>query len=308
MRISIKIFVAAIMLLVSSLSAAPAKKRNKKLLTVTVIDVGQGDCSLIQLPNGKTVLVDAGSGGIGWNPFDAGSTIVVPFLRKMGVKYIDYIVMTHPHSDHIGGVRPVIKKFGVGTLVDSGFPASEQDYEMIMEIAEEKDIALMEVHAGNVLNWDKDCEIKVLSPPRNYIMGGGSPTNENSVVFKLTYKDVSFIFTGDAEKQAGKKIVRAFKDDLLCTFLKVSHHGSKNSLTYNWFLDWAQPIVSIICVGQNTWGHPNRSTLKKLDSYGSLVYRTDRDGTIKIVTDGKTYKISFVSPVEDEREYSGGAE
>ncbi|MCD6312047.1 MAG: MBL fold metallo-hydrolase [Elusimicrobia bacterium] len=292
---------------ISPLGAKHAKKAPKKLLTITVIDVGQGDCSLIQLPNGKTVLVDAGSGGIGWNPFDAGSTIVVPFLKKMGVKYIDYIIMTHAHSDHIGGVRPVVKKFDVGTLVDSGFPASEEDYELIMEIAEKKDIKLLEVHAGDVLNWDRDCKIKVLSPPRKYIMGGGSPTNENSVVFKLTYKDISFIFTGDAEKQAGKKIVRAFKDELLCTFLKVSHHGSKNSLTYNWFLDWAQPIVSIICVGQNTWGHPNRGTLKKLDSYGSLVYRTDRDGTIKIVTDGKTYKISFIAPEDDERQYSGGA-
>ncbi|MEA2081854.1 MAG: MBL fold metallo-hydrolase [Elusimicrobiota bacterium] len=288
------------------LSAAPSKKRAGKILTVTVIDVGQGDCSLIELPNGKKVLVDAGSGGIGWNPFDAGSTIVVPFLKKMGIKYIDYIVMTHPHSDHIGGVRHVVKAFDVGTLVDSGFPASEEDYELIMEIAEQKDINLIEVHAGDMLNWDRDCKIKVLSPPRKYIMGGGSPTNENSVVFKLTYKDVSFLFTGDAEKQAGKKIVRYFKDDLLCTFLKVSHHGSKNSLTYNWFLDWAQPIVSVICVGQNTWGHPNRCTLKKLDSYGSLVYRTDRDGTIKIVTDGKTYKTSFISPEDDnEARYSG---
>ncbi len=307
MRIFIKLSAVTLLFLVYPLNAA-VKKAPRKLLTVTVIDVGQGDCTLIQLPNGKTVLVDAGSGGIGWNPFDAGSTIVVPFLKEMGIKYIDYIVMTHPHSDHIGGIWPVVKKFDVGTLVDSGFPASEQDYEMIMEIAEEKDIQLLEVHAGNMLDWDKDCEIKVLSPPRNYIMGGGSPVNENSVVFKLTYKDVSFIFTGDAEKQSGKKIVRAFKDDLLCTFLKVSHHGSKNSLTYNWFLDWAQPIVSIICVGQNTWGHPNRSTLKKLESYGSLIYRTDRDGTIKIVTDGKTYKLSFISPDEDENEYSGGYE
>ncbi|PIY16538.1 MAG: DNA internalization-related competence protein ComEC/Rec2, partial [Elusimicrobia bacterium CG_4_10_14_3_um_filter_49_12_50_7] len=185
---------AAVAIFASGLAAAPAKTP-QKTLTVTVIDVGQGDCSLIQLPNGKTVLVDAGSGGVGWNPFDAGTTIVVPFLKKMGVKHIDYIVMTHPHSDHIGGVRPVVKELSVGTLVDSGFPASEADYEMIMEIAERKNIKLIEVHAGDTLNWDKDCEIKVLSPPKNYIMGGQSPVNENSIVFKLTYKDVSFLFT-----------------------------------------------------------------------------------------------------------------
>jgi len=298
---------AAVAIFASGLAAAPAKTP-QKTLTVTVIDVGQGDCSLIQLPNGKTVLVDAGSGGVGWNPFDAGTTIVVPFLKKMGVKHIDYIVMTHPHSDHIGGVRPVVKELSVGTLVDSGFPASEADYEMIMEIAKRKNLGLLEVHAGDTLNWDKDCEIKVLSPPKNYIMGGQSPVNENSIVFKLTYKDVSFLFTGDAEKEAGKKIVRAFKDDLLCTFLKVSHHGSKNSLTYNWFLDWAQPVISVICVGQNTWGHPHRGTIKALESYGSLVYRTDRDGTIRFVTDGKTYKTSFIAPDEDERKYDGDYE
>ncbi|MBA3065383.1 MBL fold metallo-hydrolase, partial [bacterium] len=272
MKIFIKISAAALLLFFSPLSAAPANTASKKLLTVTIIDVGQGDCLFIQLPGGKTVLVDAGSGGVGWNLFDAGTTIVVPFLKKMGIKYIDYIVMTHAHSDHIGGIRAVVKNFDVGTLVDSGFPAAEEDYELIMRIAEKKDVKLIEVHAGDVLNWDKDCEIKVLSPPKNYIMGGGSPQNENSVVFKLTYKDVSFLFTGDAEKEAGKKLVRAFKDDLLCTFLKVSHHGSNNSLTHNWFLDWAQPIVSIICVGQNTWGHPERSVMTKLANYGSVVY------------------------------------
>ncbi|MFH1353517.1 MAG: MBL fold metallo-hydrolase [bacterium] len=301
MKISVKIYAVAVMLLVSDITAAP-QKPPEKLLTVTFIDVGQGDCSLIQLPGGKTVLVDAGSGGVGWNPFDAGSTIVVPFLKGMGIKYIDYIVMSHPHSDHIGGIRPVVEEFDVGTLVDSGFPPTEEDYELIMKIAEKKDISLIEVRAGDELDWDKDCQIKILHPPEKYLRGGDSPENDNSVVFKLTYKDVSFLFTGDAEIAAGRRIVRSFRNELLCTFLKVSHHGSANSLTYNWFLDWAQPLVSIICVGQNTWGHPQSGTINKLREYGSHICRTDTDGTIKIVTDGKTYKISFISPEKDAEE------
>ncbi|MFH1956991.1 MAG: MBL fold metallo-hydrolase [bacterium] len=301
MKIPIKICAAALIFLVSGITAAP-QNPPEKLLRITFIDVGQGDCALIQLPGGKTVLSDGGSGGVGWNPFDAGSTIVVPFLKKMGIKYIDYIIMSHPHSDHIGGIRPVVQEFDVGTIVDSGFPPDEEDYELILKIAEKKDISLIEVHAGDELDWDKDCQIKILHPPKKYLRRGGSPANDNSVVFKLTYKDVSFLFTGDAEAAAGRKIVRSFKDDLLCTVLKVPHHGSENSLTQNWFLDWAQPLVSIICVGPNTWGHPQSGVINRLRNYGSLVCRTDTDGTIRIVTNGKTYKISFISPEKDDEE------
>jgi len=279
-----------------------------RLLMVTFIDVGQGDCELIQTPDGKTILIDAGSGGIGWNPFDAGTELVVPFLRKMLIKKFDYIVMTHPHSDHIGGIRAVVDKFDVGMLVDNGFPPEEPDYEEIMKIAEKKNIPLMTVKAGDVLDWDKYCTFKVLNPPDKFIMNE-SRTNENSIVIKLTYKEISFLFTGDAENEAGRIMVKRFRNDLLCTVMKVSHHGSRNSLTKKWFLDWSQPVIAVICVGQNSWGHPDPASISHLHAYGTHVYRTDKDGNVQIITDGKKYKTKFIHfEDEEEKRYGGGAQ
>ena len=286
--------------------AASKKKTGRKLLRVTFVDVGQGDCELIQTPGGKVILIDSGSGGIGWNPFDAGTKIVVPFLKKMGIKKIDYAVMTHPHSDHIGGLRAVVNKFEVGLLVDNGFPPVEPDYEEVMKIADKKNIPLMSVRAGDTLNWDKYCSFKVLSPPKKFIMDEHR-INENSIVIRMDYRDVSFLFTGDAERQAGRLMVKRYRDELLCTVMKVSHHGSKNSLTKKWFLDWAQPIIAVIEVGQNTWGHPNPSSIKHLHDYGARVYRTDRDGNVQIVTDGKRYKTRFIHFDGDDKLYGGGA-
>ncbi|MFH1353309.1 MAG: ComEC/Rec2 family competence protein [bacterium] len=303
-----KITVSLILLFLPVLLSAAGEKNKphnseelrgkRRLLKVTFIDVGQGDCTFIQTPEGKTILIDAGEGATEWSSYDAGKKTVVPFLESLNIEKIDYVVMSHAHNDHIGGLRSVLTRFKVENFVDPGLQYPSWVYEGLLELVDQKNIKYIEAKAGDELKWDKYCKFKVLNPPGRFFRGG-SEANENSLLLKLTYNDISFLFTGDIERVAEKTVVRNFRDDLLCTVLKVAHHGSTTS-TSDIFLDWAQPLVAVIHVGsENRWGHPKRETLKRLEDYGCKIYRTDRDGTVQIETDGKKYKIKFLNSVKE---------
>ena len=293
-----KITASAILLFLPVLLSASGEKNKRHLLKVTFIDVGQGDCELIQTPEGKTILIDAGEGATEWSSYDAGKKVVVPFLEGLNIEKIDYVVISHAHNDHIGGLRAVLNRFKVENFVDPGLQYPSWVYEGLLELVDQKNINYIEAKAGDEFKWDKYCKFKVLSPPSRFFRGG-SEANENSIILKLTYNDISFLFTGDAERIAEKTVVRNFRDDLLCTILKVAHHGSTTS-TSDIFLDWAQPLIAVIEVGsENRWGHPRRETLKRLEDYGCKIYRTDKDGSVQIETDGKKYKIKFLGSGEE---------
>ncbi len=280
----------------------------KNILSVTFIDVGQGDSILIETPGGKNILIDAGNGSTEWSSFDAGGSIVVPYLKKHGIKKIDYMIMSHPHNDHIGGLPAVLNALPVGTFVDPGFQYNSWVYENLLELVEEKECKYVEARAGDKIKIDKYCHFKVFNPPPNKYFRGGSEPNENSLVLKLVYKDISFLFTGDCEKQSERYMVKRFKKDLLSTVLKVSHHGSTSSSTQA-FMDWTQPLFAVICVGErNRFGHPKKATLKRLADYGCKIFRTDRDGSIRITTDGKRYKTELIKIEELKTGYGEGYE
>ncbi|RLD15917.1 MAG: MBL fold metallo-hydrolase, partial [Caldiserica bacterium] len=140
------------------------------------------------------------------------------------------------------------------------------------------------------LKWDKYLDVKVLSPPKK-LFRGGSDCNDNSIVLKITYRKVSILFTGDAERRAELEMVRVYRDKLESTILKVGHHGSYTSTTDK-FLYYVLPEVGIISCGRNNrFGHPHRSVLKRLKRYGVKIYRTDVSGTIYFKTDGYKYWI-----------------
>ncbi|MEA2082542.1 MAG: MBL fold metallo-hydrolase [Elusimicrobiota bacterium] len=300
------VFFAAVAVSANLFAKEPKLKKN--ILSVTFIDVGQGDSILIETPGGKNILIDAGNGATEWSSFDAGKSIVVPLLKKMGVKKLDYMIMSHAHNDHIGGLPAVLKAMPVDTFVDPGFQYNSWVYENLLELVEEKECKYVEAHAGDKIKIGKHCYFKVFNPPPNRYFRGGSEPNENSLVLKLVYKDVSFLFTGDCEKKAERYIVKRFKKDLLCTVLKVAHHGSTSSTTQA-FMDWAQPLFAVICVGtRNRFGHPKKATLKRLTDYGCKTFRTDRDGSIRITTDGKRYKTELLKIKEKEANYGEGYE
>ena len=247
-------------------------------LAVHFIDVGQGDSILVQAPSGKTMLVDGG-------PVDASDRLVA-YLKAQKVSRIDVLVATHPHADHIGGLIEVLRTFVVGLVVDSGKVHTTATYERFLTLIDQKNIRFRLGRAGDGIDLGPGLDARILHPseplPENM--------NDCSVVIRLQYGKVGFLFTGDAEREAENAILRSGAD-LHATVLKVAHHGSRTSSS-PWFLKAVEPAVGVILVGAgNSYGHPHRITLLNLAGYVDRVYRTDVDGDVVVITDGTTFRV-----------------
>jgi len=245
-------------------------------LTVTFIDVGQGDSELIVSPSGKVMLIDAGE--------SEQSSKVVSVAKEKLVKSFDVVVMSHPHSDHIGGIFYIISKYPVDQVIDSGYPHTTKTYENILNLIDRRNISYRVVKNGDIVDFDPNVRVEVLNPQNTWFEN----INDNSVVLKMTYGDVSFLLPGDAENDAEQVYARQLDH---IDVLKVGHHGSKTS-TGSYLLNKIYPDVSIISVGKdNSYGHPSIVTLNNLAKSHSEIYRTDVNGDITVTTDGNTYSI-----------------
>jgi competence protein ComEC len=247
-------------------------------LTVSFIDVGQGDSILIQTPSGKNMLIDAGVP-------EMGST-VVSYLKNKNVNKLDVVIATHPHDDHIGGMPDVINTFDIGTFYMPKVTANTNAFENLLNALKNKNVNSVYVKAGNNIDLGSNITAQFLAPNNSSY----DNLNNYSAVIKLTYKNVSFLFTGDAEKESEQEMLS--KDyNLKADVLKVGHHGSDTSTTAE-FLKAVSPKYAVISVGKNNdYGHPNQSVLDRLNNAGIKVFRTDLNGTIIATTDGNT--ISF---------------
>ncbi len=241
------------------------------------IDVGQGDAILIQY-NDKNLLIDAGDRGYG--------DTVVSYLKGQGVSRLDYVVATHPHADHIGGMTDVLDAFSVGRFIDSGNPHTSKTYENMLMAIDEKNIPFSLAERGKTIDLDPAVSIQILNPGPQLT----GDLNEDSVVLKIEYGQVAFLLTGDAG--ISTENIMAARYDLDSEILKVGHHGSRYSSGAS-FLEAVSPEISIIMVGEgNRYGHPTDEVLDRLRSIGSRVYRTDHHGTIVITTDGVKYTVT----------------
>ena len=245
-------------------------------LRVHFIDVGQGDSILIQTPhNRENILIDGGSR-------EAGQ-LVADYLKNHGVEKINLLIATHPHEDHIGGLVLLLKTFPVEKIIDSGKKHSSNTYKNYLRTILNQKIPL-EIANDQKFTWEDGLELSILGP----IKKDYEEINNYSVVAKLVYGQVSFLFTGDMEKQAERDIL---DKDLGSTILKVGHHGSRSSTSAH-FLRKVNPEAAVISLGvNNDYGHPHEITLKKLEKAKVKVYRTDLQGTIQVITDGKQYQI-----------------
>lgn len=247
-------------------------------LAVHFIDVGQGDSILIEFRD-KTMLIDAGERGMGER--------VIAYLEERNVERLDVVVATHAHSDHIGGLADVISAYPVGQFVDAAQPHPTATYENLLVLVEELGIPYTAAERGQAIALDPDLEILILNPTPQPL----GDINEDSVVLKMTYGDISYLFTGDAGTPAEESMIEAGLD-LDADVLKVGHHASRYASSAE-FLSAASPAISVIPVGEgNDYGHPHEEAVERLEATGSRIYRTDLDGTVIVATDGTALTVA----------------
>lgn len=265
---------------VTSETTIPPPKINKELI-VHFIDVGQGDSIFIELPNNETMLIDAGEIGQG--------DLVSTYIFSQGYDTIDYVVATHPHSDHIGGMPDVLNTFNIGSFYMTEAISTSSIFEQTLDKVVDSGADTHYVMAGDVIVDSDELLCEVVAPK----VIDNDEMNNNSIVLKLTYGDNKFLFTGDAEKHEEDGIWTNIK----CDVLKIGHHGSDSSSTSN-FLKKVEPKYAVISCGLgNSYGHPTDEVLKRLNDRNIDVFRTDQQGTIVFKADGKNITIDK-SPIE----------
>jgi len=267
------------LLILAILATTAAATMPDDRLRVSFLDVGQGEAILIQ-KGSQQVLVDGGP---------SPQALALELGEKMPFwdRTIELVVLTHPHADHITGLVEALQRYRVEQVLypesDYGLPICRQWLELIGE----KDIACTIAQAGQEIDLGDGITMKVLNPPSTPLSGTNSDMNNNSVVLNLSAGEVSFLLTGDIEREAEFGLI-ARGGNLSGTVLKVGHSGSKTSTTPD-FLAAVNPAAAVISVGENSYGHPHGEVIARLtEKLGAeYIYRTDERGTIEFITDGQ---------------------
>lgn len=247
-------------------AVAPAHPEGS--LKVHFVDVGQGDCEFLELPNGQTMLIDAGER-------DEAQT-VIGYMQQLGYSRIDYVVATHPHSDHIGAMAQVIRAFDVGQVWAPRVSHNTKTFEAFLDAVSEKGLGIETAMRGKQVYAANGCTVDVLSPAEGATY---DDLNDWSVVLKLNFGDQSFLFTGDA----GAGVIAAAQPGH-ASVLKVAHHGSRTSTDTSVVAEVSPEFAVIDCGAGNSYGHPHEEALQALD--GITLYRTDVNGTVTATCNG----------------------
>lgn len=251
---------------------------------VHFIDVGQGDAILIRTPH-KAILLDCGD-----VQSDKREYPVVTYLKSHGIASLDALIISHPHADHLGGVRAVFDTFAVGRIYDSGQTTTTQLYKQYLQRIKQQGIPFTIARAGTEVDVDDGVKLQFLHPQQGLMKGTDADLNNNSIVVRLVYGDVSFLLAGDMEKEAEAVLLKQQKD-VKSTILKVGHHGSSTSSSPA-FLQAVDPVAAVIMCGvNNDYHHPHAGTLKKYEQRKIKLYRTDLQGSVVFTTDGKQFNV-----------------
>ena len=257
-----------------------AEKFKTKELTVTIFDVGQGDAALIETPNGKHVLVDAGI----WSPgYDSGQSILLPHLSEAGIDKLDAVILSHPHADHIGGILSLIEGIEIETIFNSGYEYDSNLYQNYLSLAESRKIKVESVQAGDLLNIDPSLLFLVLGPEGEQF---SNDPNQHSVVLNMIYGESEFLFTGDAGEDQEERLVENYGDLLDTDFLKVGHHGSRTSSGVR-VLNEITPEIAVVSLAErNRFRHPHQEAIQRLQETGKELFFTSRDKALVFRSDG----------------------
>jgi len=271
-----------------------ASARAPARLSLTMIDVGQGDALLARGPSGQTMLVDGG-GEIEGRPtgYDVGTRRLLPALRRLGVRRVDVVMLSHPHEDHVGGLVPVLQNFSVGLVLDTGVPHPGPSYVEFLRLVGARPIPYRLARRGMQVDLGDGLILSILHPQEPLLRGTSSDANLNSIVARLTFGSVAVLLTGDAEAATEAQLLD-LGDDVRSLILKVAHHGSRTSTTPV-FLEAVRPAVALISAGvMNPFGHPDAEVIERLEDAGAAVYRTDVHGAVTVTTDGTRVTIRTV--------------
>ena len=248
-------------------------------LEVFFLNVGQGDAILIKEPSNKTVLIDGGP----------DSKVLLNYLAKYHVRKIDLILATHAHADHISGLIGAISQYSVGKVLDAGFPYPSPIYKQFLVSIKSRKISYHKARQGERYQLGK-LELRFYLPGNSFIENSSSDANNNSLVARAVFGNFSLLLPGDIQHEAIRLLARQ-KVNLKSAILKVPHHGSENG-TDRLLLKAVKPRIAIISVGENNrYGHPHWQAIKLLQQFKVAILRTDRNGTIKVISNGKSYQV-----------------
>ena len=277
----IKSIISAILIIVitfciSGCSVEIKLTDNSDNVRVHFLDVGQGDSIFIELTDGKSMLIDASTA-----EYCEG---IADYIKDNGYSKIDYLVATHPHADHIGGMQDVVEQLEIGEIYMPKASSTTKTYKNLLKAIKAKGNKINTAKAGNTIYSDSSLGIDILAPNSDSY----EEINDYSVVIKLVYGSKSFLFTGDAEKLSENEITA----DVSADVLKVGHHGSSTSSSDK-FIKRVNPEYAVISCGEgNSYGHPHKETIKTLNKYDVEIFRTDTMGTIIAQTDGESLEIT----------------
>ena len=255
-----------------------------ELLKVNYIDVGQGDSIFIELPNGETMLIDAGQRN--------QDKKVISYIDALGYKRLDYVIGTHPHTDHIGGLASVIKNYDIGKVYMPKKQSNSKTFINLLNTIKDKGLKINTAKAKVSIIDSDTLDVDIIAPTKEY-----NDANNNSAVVRITYINKCFLFMGDAEIESEKSIT----DNIECDVVKIGHHGSDTSSS-DAFVKKTKAKYAVISVGKgNIYKHPYESTIKKWESIGAEILRTDELGDIVISTNGNELSINnkLVNYVDD---------
>lgn len=260
-------------ILLTSKDDSSQVQSNKML--VHYIDVGQGDCILIQV-NNKNLLIDSGP--------KSDKKKFLNYLNSLNLKKLDYVIATHPHEDHIGNMANVINSYKITDFYAPKIQSNTKTFENMVDALKSKKLKINVIKRGtSTINLGNNTRVTIFSPTKNDYEN----LNNYSPVMKIEYGKTSFLFTGDAQNDIEKEIL-SNNDDISADILKIGHHGSSTSTSEN-FLKKVNPSIGVISVGEgNVYNHPNDDILERLKKNEITIYRTDTNGTIILSSDGKS--------------------
>lgn len=263
-------------LIIFNLSSCVYTTENEAPFAVHFIDVGQADASLV-ICDGKTMLIDGGN--------RADSSLIATYLKKQNIDFLDYVICTHAHEDHVGGLSGALATVKAGCVYAPKTTSDSKAYTNFTQKVREQGLTIQHPSPGTTLSLGSS-NVMFLGP----ITEDTDELNNTSIVLKITYGSTSFLFTGDAERDEEQDIINAGYD-LSADVLKVGHHGSHSSTSYV-FLREVMPKYAIISVGKdNSYGHPTDEVLSRLHDADATVYRTDILGDIIVTSDGSTVTV-----------------